>query len=266
MAIDWSNAGAAKDWYTAANWAPPTGVGAWALDDVAHFSNTGTATKAQINMSLGNLSLGAINVSIRNRNLIIGNSSPVAGTGRLQLNGATVEGVNNVILATAGASPPTYAVFIKNKLAAASPSLMEIVLGNSTDNVILLRGEGIAVNISAPISGAGKKLTLVSPTTTGGILTLTGANTYTGLTTVNARHMGLILAKPGGGTLPAANSVNINDGFMRINTNQTLHNVKVSGLGALEIAPGVKLTITGTLQCGTVDMPAGNVRGTVVFT
>ena len=264
MIKEWTNAGASNDWYTASNWTPATGAGAWLLTDIAQFKNTGTATSARINMSAGNLSLGAISLSARTRNLTIGNSSPVAGTGRLQLNGATVNGINNVILSS-GANIPPYTLLIKNRLSGII-SLMEIVLSNSADNIILVNGEeGGAINISAPISGAGKKVTLKTTTGSGGILTLSGANTYTGLTTVNARHGSIVLAKSGGGTLPTTNDVEILDGTLRIKTNQTLRNVKVGGLGSLIIEPGIKLTLTGTLDDGTIPFPGGNVSGTIVF-
>jgi hypothetical protein len=264
MIRKWTNAGVSNDWYTASNWTPATGAGAWLLSDIAEFKNTGTATSARINMSAGNLSLGAISLLARTRNLTIGNSNPLAGTGKLKLNGATVNGINNVILSS-GTNIPPYTLFIKNKLPGIA-SLMEIVLGNSVDNIVLINGEeGGAINISAPISGAGKKLTLKTATGSGGILTLSGANTYTGLTTVNARHGSIVLAKSGGGTLPATNDVEILDGTLRIKTNQTLRNVKVGSLGALIIEPGIKLTITGILEDGTILFPGGNIIGTVVF-
>jgi autotransporter-associated beta strand protein len=264
MIKQWTNAGASNNWYTASNWTPATGAGAWLPTDIAEFKNTGTATSARIDMSAGNLSLGAISLSARTRNLTIGNSSPVAGTGKLQLNGATVNGINNVILSS-GTNIPPYTLFIKNRFSGIV-SLMEIVLGNNVDNIVLLNGEeGSAINISAPISGAGKKVTLKTTTGSGGILTLSGANTYTGLTTVNARHGSIVLAKSGGGTLPANNDVEILDGKLRIKTNQTLRNVKVGSLGMLLINPGVKLTITGILDGGTAPFPGGSITGTVVF-
>lgn len=264
MIREWTNAGASTDWYTAANWTPATGAGAWLPGDIAQFKNAGTATSARINMSAGNLSLGAISLTARTRNLTIGNFSPVAATGKLKLNGATVNGINNVILSS-GTNIPPYKLLIKNRLSGIV-SLMEMVLGNSTDNIILVNGEaGSAIDISAPITGAGKKLTMKTSTGSGGILTLTGANTYTGLTSVNARHGSLVLAKSGGGTLPATNDVEILDGSLRIKTNQTLRNVKVGSLGVLIIEPGVRLTLTGILDVGTILSPGGHVRGTIVF-
>lgn len=267
MTRQWTNAGASTDWYTAANWTPATGAGAWAAGDIAEFANTGTATLAQINMNAGNLSLGAISLTPRNRDLTIGNSSTVAGTGLLQLNGATVKGTNNVIL-SADTNLPPFTLFLERKLSG-SLSRMEIVLGNATDNVILCNGEeGSNIEISAPISGAGKKLTLGMKAggSSAGRLVLTGANTYTGITTVSARHGSITLARFGGNTLPPTNDVAVLDGSMRIKSNQTLRNVKVGGLGSLIIEPGVILTVTGILDCGTVLSPGGNVTGTVLFT
>ncbi len=267
MTRQWTNAGASTDWYTAANWTPATAAGAWAAGDIAEFANTGTATLAQINMNAGNLTLGAISATVRTRDLTIGNSSAVAGTGLLKLNGATVKGTNNVILSSDSNIPP-YSLFIERRLSG-SVSTMEIVLGNATDNIILCNGEtGSNIEISAPISGAGKKLTLGMKAggTSAGRLVLTGANTYTGKTTVSARHGSITLARFGGNTLPATNDVDVLDGTMRIKSNQTLRNVKVGALGSLIIDPGVVLTITGILDCGTVLSPGGNVTGTVLFT
>ncbi|MGC4102611.1 hypothetical protein [Ferruginibacter sp.] len=264
MTRQWTNAGNATDWYTAGNWTPATGATAWATTDIAAFQNTGTAISARINMNTRNLSLGAISLSARTRDLTIGNSSPVAGTGKLKLNGATVNGIANVILSS-GTNIPTYTLFIKKKLTGLA-SDMGVVLGNSTDNIVLLNGEeGSAIQISAPISGAGKKLTLRTTVSSGGILTLSGANTYTGMTTVNARHGSIVLAKPGGGTLPATNDVTISDGKLHIKTNQTLRNVIVGGNGILLIDPGVVLTIKGRLDYGTLQFPGGSVSGTIVF-
>ena len=266
MTREWINAGASNDWYNPANWAPPTGPGAWLPADIAQFKNSGTATSARINMSAGNLSLGAITtLPERARNLTIGNSSTVAGTGLLQLNGATVNGVDNVILSASTNVTSSYTLIIKNKLSAAF-SPMEIVLGNAVDNIVLVNGEeGGAINISAPITGAGKKLTMGNTGASGGVLTLSGANTYTGITTVQARHGQMVLAKPGGGTLPAGNDVYILGGNLRIKTNQTLRNVKLGRGGSLLIDPGVKLTITETLEMGTIIDPLGGIKGTIVF-
>lgn len=266
MIRQWTNAGSSTDWYTAANWAPPAGAGGWGTGDIAEIANIGTATLAQINMNAGNLSLGAINATARTRDLTIGNSSMVAGTGLLQLNGATIRGTNNVILSTDANIPP-YTLYLVERLSG-SVSRMGIVLGNATDNVVLLNGEeGSAIEISAPISGAGKKLTLGMRAggASAGRLILSGANTYTGKTTVSARHGSITLARFGGNTLPATNDVDILDGAMFIKSNQTLRNVKVGALGFLNIDPGVILTITGRLDLGSILSPGGGIRGTVVF-
>jgi autotransporter-associated beta strand protein len=58
---------------------------------------------------------------------------------------------------------------------------MGVALGNPTDNVIVIDGAG-DVNISSVISGAGRNLTLTGTGT--GVLNLSGANTYTGTTSI----------------------------------------------------------------------------------
>jgi autotransporter-associated beta strand protein len=83
-------------------------------------------------------------------------------------------------------------------------------------------------------------------------LTLSGANTYTGLTTVSAGT--LKLSKTGGGTIPSGDSVTINGGTLEISSDQTISGLTMSS-GALLVDPGVTLTITGTYNVtgGTIN-------------
>ncbi len=104
-------------------------------------------------------------------------------------------------------------------------------------------------------SATGTSLGYISGTGTfiksgAGTLTLTGPNTYTGLTQVKAGT--LALSHTGGATLPTTNSVDILGGTLSVTTAQTLKNVTLS-TGILNIASGVTLTITGnfTLVNGT---------------
>ncbi len=247
--VTWTDAGIATDWYTPANWTPPTSAGGWLTTNTAVFNNTGTATTAGINMAAGSLSIAAVNLATRTRDLTIGNSSNTNGT--LQLNGANVGGFNNVILHLFGAMVPAYFLTIQNSLAPATGTT-DIMLGNAVDNVILTSGTAPRINISAPITGAGKNLSIRGNGSTGGVITLTGNNTYNGLTTIASRTRRLILARPGGGTLPATNDVSIFDGTLVVNTDQTLRNIGLLGFGAgVEIANGATLTITGTFTQNT---------------
>jgi autotransporter-associated beta strand protein len=79
-------------------------------------------------------------------------------------------------------------------------------------------------------------------------VTLTGANTYTGLTTINGGT--LRLNKSGGTTLPTTNSITVAGGTLRISTTQTIANLDLSGGGNLTVDAGIVLTITGTYTPG----------------
>lgn len=79
-----------------------------------------------------------------------------------------------------------------------------------------------------------------------GTVVLTGANTFTGLTTVNAGT--LQLNRTGGGTLPSTSDVTMTGGTLRISSNQTLNNVTIGSGGSLVVDAGVTLTVNGTLS------------------
>lgn len=95
--------------------------------------------------------------------------------------------------------------------------------------------------ISAIISESGGSGSIIK--NGAGIITLSGANTYTGLTTVSEGT--LRLNRTGGSTLPNTNSITINGGTLRVSSNQTIANLTMSS-GTLTIDAGVTLTVTGT--------------------
>lgn len=103
-------------------------------------------------------------------------------------------------------------------------------------------GDGAASTLTAIISGAGN---LIKAGT--GTLTLTGANTYTGLTQVKGGTLQLSkLYNPGTtSVLPSTNNVHIIGGTLRVSTNQTLNDVILS-TGTLTVDNGITLTINGT--------------------
>jgi hypothetical protein len=244
----WNDGGAATDWYTAGNWNPNKLANSWLTTDIAQFNNAGTATTAGIDMSQGSLSIGAL-VLDRNRDLTIGNSSATAGS--LTLNGATVEGIANVIISSIGPLMLVPNYFIQNNETGTGKA-MDLVLGNTTNNIISLHG-GNRLEISAAITGAGKNLTVSSSnfSSDGGMLVLSGANTYTGLTTISVHHGSVNLERPGGNTLPAGNNLVIGEGYLNINSDQTFHDLTLSStFGFMSIADGVTVTITGTLHKG----------------
>ncbi len=90
-------------------------------------------------------------------------------------------------------------------------------------------------------------------------LTLTSANTYTGLTQVKGGT--LALSRTAGTTLPITNTVDILGGTLSITTAQTLKNVTLS-TGTLNIASGITLTITGTFTLVNGTITGG---GTIAY-
>ncbi|MEX1049361.1 MAG: autotransporter-associated beta strand repeat-containing protein [Akkermansiaceae bacterium] len=166
-----------SDWYTGSNWAggsyPGLQGAAASNTDTATFTSAFTGTTVGINMGTASLNLGAISIdSTRTTATNIGNSSGTAGV--LRLYGATVNGNENTILRNAGTGLLT--------LQAAQSGTMGVVLSNTTDNKIYIDGTG-GITISSIISGA-NNLSLNGAGS--GVLTLTGANTYDGLTSIGA--------------------------------------------------------------------------------
>jgi autotransporter-associated beta strand protein len=198
----WANTGASTAWYTAANWNPSTASGAWLTTDTAQFANAGTATTAGINIGTAPLSIGAIEVtSARTRALTIGNSSGTAGS--LTLNGTTINSIPNTILRNASNS----ALTVQDN-ETGSGKTMNVVLANATTNTVNVDGTGNIV-IGSAISGSGKSLTVNIAGT--GDLRLTGANTYSGGTTLNSTSTGR-LRIDAVNSLPTTGTVTINTG------------------------------------------------------
>ncbi len=128
---------------------------------------------------------------------------------------------------------------------------MNVALGNATNNIINIDGTG-GITISAIISGGSRNLTKGG--SGAGVLELTGANTYSGTTTVSGGT--LRLNRSGGTTIPVGNNVTVNNGgTLRISTTQTLNNVTVDAGGTLILDAGLTVngtfTVNGTLQINT---------------
>lgn len=238
----WS-APAGQAWLTNTNW---TGNVIPTTTEIAQFGinptgglGIGINMNDPTNNGTNNQAVGALEITnARSSNLVIGNSSISAG-GTLTLNGATVNGIANVIVR----NNSTGALTIDNTQALGNQT-MQVALGNATDNRIYIDNTG-GVTINTVVSGAARALSLYGAGS--GIVELNAANTYTGLTTVAASI--LRLNNTGGGTLPAANNVIIlSGGTLRISTNQTLNNVVLSTGAVLTIDAGVTLTVNGTFS------------------
>lgn len=169
--IGWSSAGGSA-WLTAGNW---TGGSIPGPGDVAQFGANPTGTTVGINMgqNAGAQSVGAIELtSTRASALSVTNSSGTT-PGVLTLAGVNVNGTQNVILRNNSGQTLT--------LANGATQTMGVALGNATDNVIVIDGSG-GITIASAITGTGRSLTLSGTGT--GALTLSGANTYTGPTSI----------------------------------------------------------------------------------
>jgi autotransporter-associated beta strand protein len=108
-------------------------------------------------------------------------------------------------------------------------------------------------DVSATLSGSNGKLIKNGSNT----LVLSGANTYSGFTTINSGI--LQLNKTGGGTLPSGNSITVNSGgTLRISSNQTLNNLTINAGGSVIVDANVQLTIDGSLSnSGTLTLENG---------
>ena len=113
-----------------------------------------------------------------------------------------------------------------------------IVRSSSEPLDIEVVNSGGTLALSGIINGSGAVTKVGS-----GIAILSGANSYSGLTTVSAGT--LQLNRTGGTTIPTTNNVTIGGGTLRISTNQTVANLTLSS-GTLQVDAGVTLTVTGT--------------------
>ena len=166
---EWINTGSTTAWYTASNWSNNT-IPSGAM--FARFNNTGTATICGVNVNTGSPSILGIEMSsLRTRALSIGASVTTSGT--LTLNGGLNNQLPNTIIRNASSFGLS---FVPN---VSSSGSLNLVLGNTTENVIRIDGTG-NVTISSVISGSGRNLTKAG--TGSGKLLLSGSNTYTGET------------------------------------------------------------------------------------
>jgi len=227
--------GGVTPWYTSTNWTPNRGATQWLTDDIAQFNNAGSASRAGINMSTAPLSIGAIEVtSLRDRPMLIGNSSSTPGT--LTLNGTLVNSVSNVVVRNASGSILT----LQNN-DTGTGKIMNIALGNAVENIFSLDGEG-DITISSIITGTSKNLTLAG--SGAGILNLSGANIYSGNTTI--RHG--VLSLVGGASIAQSPTIEIGGGATF--DVQSLTNPLVMSAGQTLRASGS--TTTGFVATGSV--------------
>jgi hypothetical protein len=176
----------------------------------------------------------------------INNSSGTASNTLLMV-GAIVNGIENVIIRNNSTALMT--------IADGSSRTLGLELNNSTNNIINIDSSG-GITISCAISGS-NPLNVNGIGT--GILTLSGNNAYSSLTTISGAT--LRLNRTGGTTIPATNNVSLSGGTLKVSTNQTLNNLTVTG-GTLLVDAGATLTINGTL---TVSGGTVTNNGTIAY-
>ncbi len=258
-ADDTWGANAASDWYTVTNWASGTAFpglqGAAASNtNIATWTSDATATTFGIDMGTASLNLGAISIdSTRTIATSIGNSSATAGS--LRLYGATVNGIANVILRNNSSALLT--------LQDTQVGSMGVTLSNPTDNIVNIDDAG-GITIGGIISEAAAGTKLTKSGTGSGVLTLSGANTYSGLTTITGGILSVgTIADSGSSNLGITGGVTLNGGTLQYtavgattNITRTFSAANTSTASAIEIVDaGTTLNLTSSF--------AGNSAGTV---
>lgn len=184
-----------------------------------------------------NASLGT-NQSITTRGLDLG------------LSVSTSPQPNNVsILVSNGVSIPQ-SVYVADNVSNATRTIGVNGSGSATfSNEIYLDGDLIlAPGNSNTLNFTGALVHEHGLIINSGTTVLSGANTYTGLTTISGGT--LQLSRSGGSTLAATSDITLTSGSLVINENQTLRNLTIS-TGTLSVAAGKTLTINGKLIIGS---------------
>lgn len=161
-----------------------------------------------------------------------------------------IGGTRNNIEPFAGGGGSIRQIQIRNSGANMDGIFTNLVVSNLPINLTSNTGETFTVTGVMSDNGAN-----VNPVNKNGVGTviLTGQNTFTGLTSVNAGT--LRLNRTGGATLPSTNNVTVSSGAtLRVSTNQTLNNLTLPAGASLTVDSGATLTINGTFTySGTIS-------------
>lgn len=171
---------------------------------------------------------------------------------------------NNIEL-FAGGGGSIRQIQVRNSGANMDGLFTNLVVSNLPINLTSNTGETFTV--TGVMSNNGANVNTVNKNGVGTVI-LTGQNTFTGLTSVNAGT--LRLNRTGGGTLPATNNVTVSSGAtLRVSTNQTLNNLTLPAGASLTVDTGATLTINGTFTYGGTISGAGTIAygatGTLVY-
>ena len=264
--VAWASA-AGGAWLTATNWTSGAVPGS---ADIAQFGANPTSGVTPVGIDMGSnggaQSVGAIEVTAARSASLLINNSAVSSSGTLTLNGATVNGTQNVILRNNSSQLLT--------LSNGATANMAIALGNATANVVAIDGSG-GITIGSNISGAGRSLTKSG--SGAGVLTLSGANTFDGglylstgtlrLLSSTAAGTGLITQSPGT-TLEIDTTGSVTNAMSLHNVN-VLQTVTLSGAKTLNNATYTVATATTTTESGVLSGSGGLTKegaGTLLVT
>ena len=234
------------------------------------FGDVGGLASTTANLSFdNNISLGATN-----RQLTLGNTGTVTFGGIISgTNGVSLTansngtGVFDITNATNNFTGPLNILGGKVRFSA------DGCLGNAANTILIDGGQllnsasstianthliKLGISVGTGINVVSGNLTIdavVADNTTNGSFTkfgsgtlmLTNANTYTGITYVDATGGTLHLNRSGGGTLPATNNIAQSGGTLIIGSDQTVNDISLIG-GNITVEPGATLTINGTFD------------------
>ena len=166
-----------------------------------------------------------------------------------------IGGTRNNIEPFAGGGGSIRQIQIRNSGANMDGLFTNLVVSNLPINLTSNTGETFTV--TGVMSNNGATVNTVNKNGVGTVI-LTGQNTFTGLTSVNAGT--LRLNRTGGGTLPATNNVTVSSGAtLRVSTNQTLNNLTLPAGASLTVDSGATLTINGTFTYSGTISGAGTI-------
>jgi autotransporter-associated beta strand protein len=260
----WINAGSTS-WMKASNWTNSVLPGA--TDDVQFGANPIGSTIVGIDMSSSsvnngshNEAVGAIEVtSARVDKLTVGDSSSTSGT--LTFNGATVNGVANVVLENANSGGNDLVIRDNG----GSTGLMPFALADTTENIVSLDSSGGITIGDTIVSSNGLTTPLTFAGSGSGIISITGtANTFSG----NVKLTGTEVDFSGDGSLGnATNNITVNGGrfAVPINTSVTLSSGRTIFLGtnSAGAGAGTSLGVSGSSGVLTYNGALADLPGSI---
>ena len=239
--LTWRGDGVTNLWAVGSgtNWFDGTNLVAFSAGDTVTFDDTGSNTPA-INLS-GALSAGTVYI-LAEQDYTFGGSGMLAGTTMLVKTGSGQLNLNTTNTYSGGMTINEGVVQVGDGV-----NFSGSIVGNITNYDTLIFNNPGSVSVSASISGSG---TLTKSGS--GALTLSGTQTYTNLTTVNAGSLQF------SGTLPHSDITN-NGSLIFAPSSLQIYTNTLSGSGSLTVSSSTLLTLSNanTYAGGTTNTGGG---------